>query len=533
MKSWRVLTLCFFAVLPALHSLAQSPQPQPLVVTVTPWGPGQAAVDAARAMVSNSAVVLRYLQGTRNRLLSLQLLDSPIPGQPPNGVRLIFYDYTNNRSVIASGLFNRPETVTATMSNEQPTPSGEEFNEALDLMRRDPSLGPLLADGSLVAYRPMPPVIYGASSWTVNERTVLVGLLAHKLPAKNEVAGVNMIEGVVIRYPNGAPPTSLANEMSCGIPPANQGANPGQAQYQLTITQGNTLLWSMLVTRPAASSGHNGSAIEVQNVDYLGKRVLKRGHVPILNVQYLRNLCGPYRDWQDQEGMFQADGTDVAPGFRSCPTPAQTIIEDGTDFGNFNGVAYYTTGTEVVLVTEMEAGWYRYVNEWRFDVNGTIRPRFRFGTTQSSCVCNTHTHHAYFRLDFDIAGADKNVIWEVNARAFPIRRTTETMSLRSPTWNRRWIIENEGTGDKYMLVPRSSDGLTDPYGRGDVWLLRFHEDELDDYPAPGTEADLGKFVNGESIDKQDVVIWYATHSLHIGGSEDDDSVGPDLVPVSW
>ena len=75
MKSWRsVLTLCFFAVLPALHSLAQSPQPQPLVVTVTPWGPGQAAIDTAEAMVSNSTVVLRYLQGTRNRLLSLQLL---------------------------------------------------------------------------------------------------------------------------------------------------------------------------------------------------------------------------------------------------------------------------------------------------------------------------------------------------------------------------------------------------------------------------------------------------------------------------
>src|SRR5438105_8636217 len=127
MKSWRVLTLCFFAVLPALHSLAQSPQPQPLVVTVTPWGPGQAAVDAARAMVSNSAVVLRYLQGTRNRLLSLQLLDSPIPGQPPNGVRLIFYDYTNNRSVIASGLFNRPETDKAPTSGEKPIPRGIEF----------------------------------------------------------------------------------------------------------------------------------------------------------------------------------------------------------------------------------------------------------------------------------------------------------------------------------------------------------------------------------------------------------------------
>ena len=57
----------------------------------------------------------------------------------------------------------------------------------------------------------------------------------------------------------------------------------------------------------------------------IGKRVLRRANVPILNVRYDGDACGPYRDWQYEEGMIQATGADVAPGFRLCPTPATTI----------------------------------------------------------------------------------------------------------------------------------------------------------------------------------------------------------------
>jgi len=57
-------------------------------------------------------------------------------------------------------------------------------------------------------------------------------------------------------------------------------------QYDMTITQGPTTLWEMTVVRPSASSGTRKSGIEVQNVKYKGKMVLKRGHVPVLNVKY-------------------------------------------------------------------------------------------------------------------------------------------------------------------------------------------------------------------------------------------------------
>jgi hypothetical protein len=72
--------------------------------------------------------------------------------------------------------------------------------------------------------------------------------------------------------------------------------------------------------------------------------------------------------------MIEADGDDVIPGFQLCATPAKTVLDSGSDQGNFLGVAVYVDVIEVVLVSEMEAGWYRYISEWRLHPNGTIKP---------------------------------------------------------------------------------------------------------------------------------------------------------------
>jgi hypothetical protein len=542
MNAWfSFFCVAIVGLLPIGHSSRvsgrPSREPAPLVVTVTPWGPSQTAIDHARAVVESHPLVREYLDRTTNRFLSFDLLDSPVQGEPPNGFRATFFDYTNDRAIVATGLLNRPESLTVKISFEQPLPSGEEFDAAVAVVERDPVLGPSLADGSLEAYRSMPPVL--ESTTTNNERTLTVGLRSTKHDS-HEIVGVMMARDRVVRFANGAPPAAAANSSQCGIPGAGQPTTPrGTAgQFQVTVTQGSTTLWSMLVIRPSVSSGLRASGLEVQNVDYLGKRVMKRGHVPILNVKYVNNGCGPYRDWQWQEGRFQADGTDVAPGIRNTVTPAQTILDNGTDVGNFAGVAYYTTDNSLVMVTELEAGWYRYIQEWHFESNGTIRPRFRFGGTFNSCICITHIHHAYFRFDFDIVTSNKNAIWEINGRWNPIRRNTEMMSLRSPTGNRRWLVENTASGEKYMIVPGEHDGLTDVYGRGDLWLLAFNGSELDDgHNSTGgeTEAQLDDFVNGESLNG-DLVVWYAGHSVHEGGHEAHDevhAVGPDLIPVVW
>jgi Cu2+-containing amine oxidase len=112
----------------------------------------------------------------------------------------------------------------------------------------------------------------------------------------------------------------------------------------------------------------------------------------------------------------------------------------------------------------------------------------------------------------------------------------------------------------YLLVPGANDGIADTYARGDMWLLKYKTGatnllaEIDDGhngTTGNTEADLDQFVNGESIDGQDVVVWYhatVTHSpainsfmctptgLGIAGRNiltGDKVVGPDLLPEDF
>src|ERR1051325_341907 len=100
----------------------------------------------------------------------------------------------------------------------------------------------------------------------------------------------------------------------------------------------------------------NGTGIELRDVRYKGRLVLVRAHMPILNVKYDADACGPYRDWLDQEDCFHAIGTDVSPGIRVCSQAPATLCESGSDAGNFNGVAIWDEGTSLWVRPGCAAG---------------------------------------------------------------------------------------------------------------------------------------------------------------------------------
>jgi len=468
--------------------------------------------------------------------------------------RATIYDYTNNRTITAAGSLSNRRKLDISESSRQPLPTDEEFAEAVQILQKDPGIGPALREKMLQPYAPMPPLIESRQPDGRNERTVAVGLLPMNREVKHEIVGVNMVRQTVVRFDSRAPENAVAHNPICGITNAMQATaskgTPGQVW--ITVTQGGTTLWRFLAVRPAASSGTNGSGVELRFVDYRGKRVLYRAHVPILNVKYDQNACGPYRDWQYQEGMIQANGADVAPGFRLCPAPATTILDAGSDVGNFLGVAIYVQGLEVVLVSEMQAGWYRYISEWRLHANGTIRPRFGFSAVQSSCVCNTHHHHVYWRLDFDIRTPGNNIVREFNNPCLPgicpsnwHNKQFEIARPRDPARHRKWRVQNSATGEAYDIIPGHEDGVAStfpdaPFGRGDLWFLRYRSTEIDDgvvAVGPPYEAGIGGFINGESIANQDVVVWYGAHFTHDVTHEPPGTfghiVGPDLVLVKW
>jgi len=551
---------------------AQPDQPAPrpnLQLQIQPFGPDQAALDAVAATVLRLPSVRQQLRDTRHRLLSMVLLDgdagvkSDQPPQPPDRFRATVYDYTHNRALYIDGRMGSPNRARLTESGAQPLPSREEFGDAVAILARDPNLGPALREKRLTPYPPMPPLIQAVTPIGRAERTIAVGLWPTRGQQGHEIVGVNMVRQTVIRFENRAPATSMAGTSGCGLPNAGQSTVSSAAgQVWVTVKLGTTTLWRFLAVRPAASSGTNGSGVELRYLDYKGKRLLYRAHVPILNVKYV-DTCGPYRDWQNEEGMLQATGSDVAPGFRLCSAPAKTILDTGSDSGNFLGTAIYVDGMEVVLVCEMEAGWYRYVSEWRLHADGTVRPRFGFTAVTSSCVCKVHHHHAYWRLDFDLRTPGNNLVREYNdpsilapgvggagaAIVVPSNwhdKLFEIQRPRSPSMHRKWRVVNTATGEAYDVIPGPDDGVATaspdwPFPRGDVWIVRWKPGaELDDGSVavgPPYEAGIDGFVNGESIKNQDIVMWYGAHFTHDVASEPPGShghvVGPTLKLVKW
>src|SRR5205085_8851097 len=302
-------------------------------------------------------------KGTRYRVLDFQFIE---PDAKPGGkvdaaapFRAQIFDYTNNKAYVVTGSLKDPR-LKVNETQQQPNPSEDEFNEAVAVLTRDRQLGAAVRDHLLQPYMPMPPLVALDQPVANIERTVTVGLMPPDAKGGTEVVGVNLIRQSVERYADGAPPTSSATAANCGVPSAGQSTTGhGVAgQFEVVISRGGQEYWRFTCVRPSASSGTNASGIELINVQYRGKLVLKRAHVPILNVQYERNSCGPFRDWTYQEGMFMANGTDVPGtngGIRMCSAEPQTVLDNATDTGNFKGVAIWDR-EEVSLVSELNAG---------------------------------------------------------------------------------------------------------------------------------------------------------------------------------
>jgi len=539
-------------------------------VKVERWGVIPAVLAPAIREVMKQPEVRKLLKGTQHRVLGVEFPEAERKARSPTAetkYRAVVYDYTHQRALHIDGDLDKPGRITISESAEQPLPSPEEFDEAASRLSRQRSIGPT----DVRLYRPMPPLTEQIMPDGSVRRSLNVGVqpvegedapftrALNPQTQTHEIVSVDMSDSRRARsrslsVAEGTPERTLARHDICGFPDANQlttrRGTPGNAR--VTVTKNGQVIWRFFVTRPAASSGRRGSGVELRFVDYKGKRVLYRAHVPILNVQYDRDACGPYRDWQWQEGMFTANGRDVAPGFRLCPEPAHTLLTSGTDRGNFRGVAIYVEGEEVVLVSEMEAGWYRYVSLWRLHSDGTIRPRFGFTGVSDSCICEVHHHHCYWRFDFDVRKNINNRVLEFNDPPLPETPNGanwhtfkfESRRTRDATRKRKWKVESTISPDAFEIVPGPEDGQADAFGVADVWVLRERPTELEDGrirtqgPASTVMANIDRFVNGESVDNQDVVVWYAAHFSHdVHAPEDEHGhghiMGPELVPVNW
>ncbi len=329
-----------------------------------------------------------------------------------------------------------------------------------------------------------------------------------------------------------------AAELSAAGPTCNL-----SGEHLMSWPTGNPV-WEFCWLRPANSSGANGSGLEIRNVYYNGHLVMKRANIPILNVLYDPGGCGCFRDWLDQEVVFQADNV-VSPGYAEPTVPPVTVCDVGGsqgDVGTFTGVAAEKLADRLILTTQTEAGWYRYTMKWRFYLDGRIEPVMGFAAVNSGCIASTHRHHAYWRLDFDIDTPGNAVVLETKRPAIspnpgpgqapPLVLTTEAMR-ENTDGDRSWIVYNGTSGRGYTVIPGAEVELpVDPFSVGDAWFLRYRSTELDDSAVGGQACPIriAAFVNAETT-ASDVVMWYRGGAYHAGGDLDDcHLVGPTLVP---
>ncbi|MDQ6726521.1 MAG: hypothetical protein M3066_10210 [Actinomycetota bacterium] len=488
---------------------------------------------------------------------------------PDAGVRFTatIQDMDTGRLLRAVGYLDEVENASLLHTSWQRPPNDEEFAWAVALLENDDALGPAIVAGEVVPYRPMPPLANRRDVDGNVDRVVAVGLRSAE--GHHRIVGVRTIDGEVIPEPEGVPGPS---EDDCGAPGVRAApAVAGPRQARVRVWRGDDEVWSLLVVRPAASSGTNGSGVELRAVDYRGGRVLHRAHLPILNVEFgaegvAAGVDPAYRLWAHEEGVFEATGEDAVTGFRLCAEPPRTILDTGAESGDFRGVAVWVDGDDLVVVSQLEAGPYRHVNEWRLSADGTIRPRLGFVATANAQTCKPHVHHAYWRLDFDILAPESNVIREYNDPG--IRGETRWHSMRfeakrsrDPARGRFWRIRHDRDGRDYSINPGPADGTTGDgingagttgdgingagtagdFGAGDVWILRFDPEQIDDGQGFTTDpslarAGLDRFLSGRPVQSRDLVVWYGVHVRH-GPDEDPeraaDRVGPDLVAGHW
>ena len=317
-----------------------------------------------------------------------------------------------------------------------------------------------------------------------------------------------------------APASAPAQEFSGGASPAGVCSRDGAGNllpgHREVAWPDLHPLWTLCMVRPVNSSATDGSGLEIYNVHYQGHLVFKRAHAPILNVLYATG-CGCFRDWSDQERGFFINTTPTAAGYAETQKVLTVCENAGIDLGTFNGVASENRGnTELVLTTQMQAGWYRYVMRWYFYPDGKLVGWFGFAAVSANCVNFDHTHHNYWRLDFDIDGPGNDYIDVATANpAKPAPVASEAKALRGPAY---WVVRDGATGRGYKLTPGTSVA-PGSFGVSDLWFLRYKPNEIDD-GGPGCAIQIDPFISGESLGGQDVVVWLRGGEFHAGGDFD-------------
>ncbi|MEZ4655945.1 MAG: hypothetical protein R2911_00060 [Caldilineaceae bacterium] len=223
--------------------------------------------------------------------------------------------------------------------------------------------------------------------------------------------------------------------------------------------------------------------------------------------------------------------------------------------------SYSMTLYSVSSVNDAGVGDKSYIVQWEFMDNGIIA--FAVGETGSltqfgsdaqygwpvggdsaNPIALGYTNNYFWRLDFDLGDNGGNEMVEefaVNPAVSNTQRATSVTRLTSeaarpldPATKRSWRIRDasltnsDGHAISYHLEPmnisyRYEGPVSEAWNQNDFFVTRYNECErfaTQNSPANGCGASLADFVNGESIDSQDLVVWYRVGFHRLPRAED-------------
>lgn len=276
-------------------------------------------------------------------------------------------------------------------------------------------------------------------------------------------------------------------------------AGPKKLYAQNPQTAGS-IDWNGWTLNYEVSGSYDG--LSLVDVAYDNMNILHKLSMPVMRVFYDFGVCGPYADRIGDEYLAPISWADDA-----------LVVQREFTLG---GRTWLELGVRAII------GNYDIYQVYYLSADGMLDSHIFSRGLQ----CNMdHTHYPYWRMDFDLDGANNQILrqtaagWQVYANEFDVSADAAQ--------DHNWQVRNPNTGATVNLQPGFTNFvLPDPsqaeglnYAFNTLFGRAYHASE-----------DIGWFYgalsevpynNGENIDNQDIVLWYKGHMAHLASEGSD------------
>ena len=258
------------------------------------------------------------------------------------------------------------------------------------------------------------------------------------------------------------------------------------------------------------STDDSSSGLVLTDVGFNGEKILAKASMPVMRVEYLDDVCGPYADILSPYNLRRA--SQGAPN-SSCNNQSVCTRE------------FTRAGERMLEVgSNWQIGEYQIYQTYYFSEQGYIDARVYSRGLQ--CQID-HSHHPHWMFDFDIGDSDNDTIF-----ADGQQRINEFNDQKTAT--NQWIIRDKVTQSAVRLVPSADDGVPDNFSQWDVAGRAYQSVEVARW-RHGARGEIGDlYSNGENLDGNDIVFWYVAHLSHSAseGSNIWHASGPRIEVIS-